>query len=204
MPKQKRKIKTFYVDTNVVLDYITGRNSQTISTLAKIKDKGWKCVSASFLTMEVADYKKDSLFFVDKAIEKKWEMRKIVRESYQKDLKQGDFEKTFDWFVEFLNTYDNLEIYDFLISNEDWFYAQNIAFNSNLNAPDTIHLASAIKGALMGYCQVFITNDKFFTTEAGKIIGNRKFKTKLKFMTISDVDKKFFPNPKKKRPSGKK
>jgi len=194
MPKEIRKSKTFYIDTNIVLDYITGRNTQTISVLEKIKSKGWKCISSSFLTMEVADYKKDSLFFVDKAIDKRWEMRRIVRESYKKDLRAGDFEKVFDWFVEFLNEY-NLELFDFLVTAENWFLPQKIAFNSNLSAPDAVHLASAMIGAYNGQCQVFITNDKFFAAEANKVIGNRKLtgKLKLKIMTIAEVEKKYFP-----------
>ncbi|TSC79989.1 MAG: hypothetical protein G01um101429_301 [Parcubacteria group bacterium Gr01-1014_29] len=192
MPKEIRKSKAFYIDTNVVLDYITGRNTQTISVLEKIKSKDWKCVSSSFLTMEVADYKKDSLFFVDKAIDKKWEMRKIIRETYNKDLERGDFEKVFNWFAEFLDKYKCLSLYDFLTTNEDWFLAQNIAFNSNLNAPDVIHLSSAVLGAVRGYCQVFVTNDKFFTVEAKRVIESRKLKGKLKIMTVAEVEKNYF------------
>jgi len=191
MPKKKRKIKSFYIDTNIVLDYITGRNTQTISVLEKIKNKGWQCISSSFLTMEIADYKKDSLFFIDKAIEKKWEIRKIIRETYNKDLGRGDFEKTLNWFVDFLGKY-NLELFDFLVTTENWFLAQNIAFNSNLSAPDAVHLASAIIGAFNGQCQVFITNDKFFTTEANKVIESRKLKRKLEIMTVAEVEKKYF------------
>jgi len=192
MLKKQRKSRAFYIDTNIVLDYITGRNTQTISVLEKIKSKGWRCISSSFLTMEAADYKKDSLFFVDKAIEKKWEMRKIMRETYNKDLGRGDFEKIFNWFVEFLNKYKNLVLYDFLTTNNDWFLAQNISFNSNLNAPDVVHLTSAIFGATRGYCQVLMTNDKFFTTEANKIIESRRLKGKLKIMTVAEVEKKYF------------
>lgn len=51
--------------------------------------------------MELADYKKDQLFILEKAFEKKWEMRKIVRETYNKDLRRGDFEKVSEWFEEF-------------------------------------------------------------------------------------------------------
>jgi len=141
--------------------------------------------------MEIADYKKDSLFFIDKAIEKKWEIRKIIRETYNKDLGRGDFEKTLNWFVDFLGKY-NLELFDFLVTTENWFLAQNIAFNSNLSAPDAVHLASAIIGAFNGQCQVFITNDKFFTTEANKVIESRKLKRKLEIMTVAEVEKKYF------------
>ncbi len=192
MQKGTKKVRVFYIDTSIALDYITGRNTQTISVLEKIKSKGWKCISSSFLTMEAADYKKDNLFFADKVFEKKWEMRKIAREAYNKDLTRGDFEKTLNWFVEFLDKY-NLELFDFLINNDNWFLAQNIAFNSNLSAPDVVHLASAMIGAINGQCQVLITNDKFFATEGKKAVENRKLKNKLEIMTVAEVEKKYFP-----------
>ncbi|OGZ10438.1 MAG: hypothetical protein A3D65_00675 [Candidatus Lloydbacteria bacterium RIFCSPHIGHO2_02_FULL_50_13] len=192
MPKKTKRNKAFYVDTNVVLDYITGRNTQTISVLEKIKSRGWKCISSSFLTMEVADYRKDSIFLVEKALEKRWEMRRIVRETYQKDLKRGDFEKVLAWFVDFLDRHKNLDLYDFLTTKEDWFVAQHISFNSNLNAPDSVHLASAILGAQRGYCQILMTNDAFFAKEATKIIETRRLKSKLRVMTVAEVEHNYF------------
>src|SRR3989338_1592075 len=196
MPKGKRKSKSFYIDSNIALDYITARNRETILVLNKIKDKDWKCVSCSFLAMELADYKKDSLFVIDKAIEKKWEMRKILRETYNKDLRRGDFEKVLDWFNGFKQEYNNLELYDFLKTSDDWQGAQGISFNSNLNAPDAIHLTTAILGAIGGYCQIMITNDKQFSQEARRIIDDYKLTRKLKVMTISEVKKQFFEKKK--------
>lgn len=192
MPKKTKRSKSFYIDSNVALDYITARNRETILVLDKIKEKGWKCVSCSFLAMELADYKKDSLFIIDKAIEKKWEMRKILRETYNKDLKRGDFEKVFDWFNGFRQEYKNIELYDFLKTSDDWQGAQEISFNSNLNAPDAIHLTSAILGAIGGYCQIMITNDQNFIKEARRIINDYKLTRKIKILTVSEVKKKFF------------
>lgn len=192
MPKKTKRSRAFYIDTNVALDYITARNREAILVLDNIKANGWKCISSSFLAMELADYKKDSLFVIEKAIEKKWEMRKILRETYKKDLKRGDFEKVFEWFNDFRQEYKNIELYDFLKDSNDWQLAQEISFNSNLNSPDTIHLISAILGAIGGYCQIMITNDQQFIKEAERIIDDYKVSSKLKLMTISGVKKKFF------------
>ena len=107
MSKIRRKIKQFYIDTNIALDYATGRNTETILLLEKIKEKKWKVVSSSFLSMELADYKKESIF-ISKALEKKWETRKIMREvnnnSKGKGLKTGDYENIQDWISEFKKT----------------------------------------------------------------------------------------------------
>jgi len=119
-------------------------------------------------------------------------MRKILRETYNKDLKRGDFEKVFDWFNEFRQEYKNIELYDFLKNSDDWQLAQEISFNSNLNAPDAMHLTSVILGAIGSYCQILITNDQPFSKEARRIIEDHKMNSKLKVMTISEVKKKFF------------
>src|SRR5437899_10896735 len=113
MPKGTKRSKVFYIDTNIALDYITARNREAILILDKIKERGWKCVSSSF-------------------IEKKWEMRKILRETYNKDLRRGDFDKVLEWFEQFRQDYNNVELYDFLKDNNDWQVAQGISFNSNL------------------------------------------------------------------------
>jgi predicted nucleic acid-binding protein len=192
MPKGKRKSKSFYIDTNIALDYMTGRNRETVLVLGKLKDKNWKCVSSSFLAMELADYKKESLFVVDKAIEKKWEMRKIIRATDKKDLRKGDFEKVYEWFNEFRQDYKNIDLYDFLKNSDDWQLAQAISFNSNLAAPDVIHLASAMLGSVAGYCQILITHDEFLSKEGKRIVDDYKLASKLKIMSIAEVKKRFF------------
>src|SRR3989344_5309714 len=193
MPKKtKTRSRAFYIDTNVALDYITGRNRQTVLILGKIKDKNWKCISSSFLAMELADYKKDSLFVIDKAIEKKWEMRKIIRATDKKDLRRGDFEKVYEWFNEFRQDYKNIELYDFLKDADDWQLPQEISFNSNLSAPDAIHLSSAILGSRASYCQVLITHDELLSKEGKRIIQDNKLSGKLKIMSVAEVKEKFF------------
>lgn len=192
MPKGIRRSKSFYIDTNIALDYLTGRNRQTVLVLGKLKDKEWKCVSSSFLAMEMADYKKDSLFVIDKAIEKKWEMRKIIRATDKKDLRRGDFEKVYEWFNEFKQDYKNIDLYDFLKNSNDRQLAQAISFNSNLSAPDAIHLASAMLGSRAGYCQVLITHDELLSKEGKRIIQDNKLSGKLKIMSIAEVKDKFF------------
>lgn len=191
MPR-KTKNRLFYIDTNIALDYITGRNRQTVLVLGKIKDKGWKCVSSSFLAMELADYKKESLFVIDKAIEKKWEIRKIIRATDKKDLRRGDFEKVYEWFNEFRQDYKSIDLYDFLKNSNDWQLAQEISFNSNLAAPDVIHLTSAMLGSVAGYCQVLITHDEMLSKEGKRIIQDYKLASKLKVMTIAELRDRFF------------
>ena len=196
MSNGTRKSKAFYIDTNVALDYITARNRESVSVLDRIKAKGWKCVSSSFLAMELADYQKDNLFVIEKAMEKKWEIRKILREAGNKDLRRGDFDKVFEWFNRFRAGYENTELYDFLKDNNNWQVAQTVSFHSNLNEPDAIHLASAIIGSIGGYRQIMVTHDGHLIKEARRFIAEHKLSGKLKVMTIAEVRKKFFPKMK--------
>ena len=191
MQKRKRKAKSFYIDTNIALDYATNRNMQTVLVLERIKEKGWRCVSSTFLAMEMADYKKEDLF-IERARSKKWEFRKILREKNNKELKSVDFENTVDWFEDFKKQYKKIEMYDFLQDKDIWKLAQEISFNSNLSAPDVIHLTSAIWGAVGDYCDIFVTNDNLLYDEAKRLIEQYKVKSILRIMTIAEIRKKFF------------
>ncbi|MBA7481451.1 hypothetical protein ES707_16923 [subsurface metagenome] len=190
MPK-KRKVRSFYIDTNVALDYATRRDIQTILVLEKIKERRWKCVSSTFLAMEMADYQKNALFISD-AMAKKWEVRKILNHISTKTLSPAQLDSVGDFFEDFKNQYKKIQMYDFLQDSFAWEVAQDISFSSNLTAPDVIHLTSAIVGAIGGYCSFFITKDGLLLKEAKKIIERYRLKTKLKVMTIAEVKKKFF------------
>jgi len=193
MPKKRgrRKIKTFYIDTCIAIDYATNRNIETVMLLELIKERGWRCISSTFLAMEMADYKKEDLF-IERARSKKWEFRRILRQKDKKELKSADFETTIDWFEDFKKRYRKIDMYDFLQDKDSWQLAQEISFNSNLNAPDVIHLTSAIWAALGGHCDVFITGDELLNKEGKKIIEQYKLKSVLKIMTVAEVKKKYF------------
>lgn len=191
MPKAKRKVKSFYIDTNIALDYATNRDIDTVMLLERIKERGWKCVSSTFLAMEMADYKKEDLF-IERARGKKWEFRKILREKDNKELKNVDFESAIDWFEDFKKRYKEIDMYDFLQDKESWSLAQEISFNSNLTAPDVIHLTSAIWAAFGNHCDIFITKDKLLNKESKKILEQYKLKGVFKIMTVAEVKKKYF------------
>lgn len=198
MPKErKNKKEAFYIDTNIALNYITGRNKETIYVIDKLKEMKSIIISSSFLVMEAADFKKDSIYITHKAIDEKWEIRRIIRDSYQKDLKTEDFYNISFW-IEELKSKLKIKLYDFLIDTDTWELAQYVSQSSNLSAPDSIHLSSAIIVAQSGIeiqkdvtvpCQIFITNDEFLKREAEKI----KKELELSYpdiLTISELNKK--------------
>ena len=112
--------------------------------------------------MELFDYKKDAIF-ISRAIDKKWETRKILREvnnTNGKSLKQSDYTSIEEWSSDFIQKVKKIEFYDFLQDTEGWELAQEISAKSELSAPDVIHLTSAILGFYSNKCDFFITKDK--------------------------------------------
>lgn len=189
----KRKSKSIYIDTNVALDYATQRNKETIAVLDRIKERGWKCISASFMAMEMADYKKGSLYVVNKLVNKKWEPRKVLSSIRNTDLNETQLDEAHDWFVEFISRYKKIEFYDFLDDSDAWAFAQQISFGSNLMAPDVMHLTSAIIGAVWyEQCDTMITQDRHLIVEGNKILKKHKLKSKLSIKTVSEFRKAHF------------
>jgi len=195
--KRKNKVKGFYIDTNIAIDYITGRNPDTIGVLDLMKEKGWKIVSSSFLVMEASDVKKDYIYIINKTMEEKWDIRRVLRERDHKDLTEGDFFKLTEW-IDDLKDKLNLLLYDFLVDSDTWELAQYISQNSNLFAPDAIHLSSAIIASQGGIeidddqieIEAFVTNDSFIKEEAEKI----KKQLEIDYpevLTIGELKKKF-------------
>lgn len=192
MPKKIRKTKSFYIDTNVAVDFATNRDIQTVLVLERIKEKNWKCVSSTFLAMEMADYQQ-VYAFISKEISKKRNPEDILRSRGNKNLKESDFQETEEWFAEFKKRFKNLTLYDFISDANGWALARDISFNSNLSAPDVIHLTSAMLGSIGGYCDILITKDGLLKKEADKILLKHR-EIKLKVMDVPEVKKRFFKN----------
>lgn len=189
MQKRVKKGKSFYIDTNVAIDFATSRDIQTVLVLERIKENNWKFVSSTFLAMELADYQQ-SYAYISKEISRKRNPETILRSLSKKDLKDSDFQEIEEWFAEFSQRFKKLTLYDFISDSNGWALAKEISFNSNLSAPDVIHLTSAMLGSKNGLCEVLITNDGILQKEAEKILAKNKT-IKLKVLTVAEVKKKF-------------
>jgi len=206
--RRNKTIETeaFYIDTNIALDYITRRNPKAISVLDNLKAEGATIVSSSLLVMEAADFRKDSTYFVQKVTKAKWAIRKIMRQAYEKDLDEGDFDGVSEWIEELRSKLDII-LYDFLVDTDTWELAQYISQSSNLAAPDVIHLSSAIiatqsgidtGGGFVLQCNVFISNDRFLKKEAEKI-KEQLGVSYPDIMTLSETENEYFKKPKQER-----
>jgi len=182
-----------YLDTNFVRDVMEKRNNKAthlMETLRKLSDKKKAlCYTSSFLLMELSDTKKDDLFFQE-AINKRWEFKTIMRERNNYCLERHHFEKISQYKDNFLESYPFLN--KLLLSQEGWEVALAISLDSNIWSPDAIHLATA----LSNNCDLLITSDSKFRTEADKIA--KKFtKYNLKVVGIEEAQKIIDENIKK-------
>lgn len=191
MPRKRRRVRSFYIDTNVAIDYATNRDLQTVLVLERIKERGWKCVSSTFLAMEMADYEQE-YEFIAKEINKKRDPEDILRSRGNRSLSTSDFQEIERWFGQFKQHFKNLVLYDFIQDSNGWALAKDISFNSNLSAPDVLHLTSAILGSLRGYCDTLVTKDSMLRKEAEKILAKYKLRRKLKVMSPVEVKRKHF------------
>lgn len=185
-----------YIDTNIALDYVTKRNSETVDLIDGIKKQKGEFVISSFLVMEMSDYKKNDIF-IKKCLRKKWEVRKILREVNNqkgKNLSAYNYETIDDWQYNVLKDITSLKVYDFIQDTDDWELSQFIATNSELSAPDSIHLTSAIIGSFVGECRYMVTNDSLLITEGKRIIKNFEIiEGEFEILTIAEAKQKFFP-----------
>lgn len=191
MARTIKRSKSFYIDTNVAVDYATNRNIETVLLLERIKERNWGCVSSTFLAMEMADYQQ-VYTFISKEINKKRNPDDILKSRNNRNLNTSDFQDTEGWFADFNKRFKNLTLYDFITDSNGWNLARDISFNSNLSAPDVIHLTSAMLGSIGGYCDILLTRDGFLLKEAKRILSQQQYKKiKLTVMDVQEVKKKY-------------
>lgn len=191
----KQKECKFYIDTNIVLDYITQRNKETCNLIQRIQEKEWQLNSSSFLLMELAHYKKDEIF-IKRAIENKWEVRRILREvnnnKQGKGLQSKDYDDIANWSNKHLSNFTHFSLYEFIHTSDDWGLCSFISTNSELAPLDVLHLASAIIGSINKECDYLLTNDVLLKKEGNRIIKYLEIKNKIEILTVAQAKQKFF------------
>jgi len=150
-----------YLDTNVIRDCLKRRNLNTIRLLEIIREKKIECKSSIFSIMELIDVEKDDIFFKN-CIRKGEEITSIMRKKSRRDLKLEDLNEIWKDINNLLVTYPFIEFIN--LTSEGWTISFDMCKSSNLDADDSIHLASATG------CDVLLTSDSFFEKEGTRLI----------------------------------
>ena len=171
---------TIYIDTNICRDCIKGRGLSSINLMNTIRDNKWNCITSVFTFMELIDIEKDDLFF-HKKNRLGWEVNKIIRERYHKDLGIDDFKEISQHVRAFYNTYNFIEI--LTLGKEGWSQAFSTSMYSNLSESDIIHLEIAWESG----ADVLVTSDEDFIRHGTKLLKEEKMENQLKICRPTDV-----------------
>lgn len=190
----KRKSKTLYIDTNVILDFVTDKDNNVVVLMKSVKSRGWKLRISTFAMIELAEYRKNELFLWEQLSKNKSLnsiIKKIKNPRDNKKLKAHHFEQVSDWLINLQEELPNIGFLDLDPSKKkdevsSWELAHDISVYSNLNAKDVIHLATAIAAAQNNDCDFFITSDGDLYKESHEIKNAVGLKRKLKIMKPKD------------------
>jgi len=130
-----------------------------------IRERKIKCKSSVFSIMELINVEKDHLFF-NKRLLKGEEVSSILRKRSERDLKIDELNDLGGEINTLLESYKFIGLVN--LEGVGWEMAFGICRVGNLDADDSIHLASAIGSG----CDTLITSDGFLKKEGTRIINS--------------------------------
>ena len=160
-PRAKPSI---YIDTCIARDVTEGRKDASVELIERIEREGWFCRMSVFGLMELVDIEQERMFVNKQFFIEKQELDRIISGRRNRNLEQSDFDKCFRYMDQFRHNYSFVELVG--LDDDGWSLATVIASLSNLHASDVIHVVSAWEAD----CDVVVTNDSFFITEAEKYL----------------------------------
>lgn len=164
----KRKSKTLYLDTNVILDFVSDKDSNAVVLMESVKSRNWNLRTSTFAMIELAEYRRNEIFLWDKLSQSKSLnniMKKIRNPREKKALKPYHFQQVSSWMEDLQGILPNINYLDLDSSKESkevlsgWQLAHEISIYTNLNTKDVIHIATAVAAARNNECNFFITSD---------------------------------------------
>jgi len=174
------KKPSIYIDTCIARDVTERRSDASVELLAHIKREKWSCIMSVLGLMELVDIEKESMFVKKRFFFEKQELDRIISSRRNRDLVQSDFAEGSKYIEQFLSNYSFVQLVG--LDDENWSSAIVVAAYSNLHASDVIHLVSAQQSD----CDIVVTNDSFFITEATKYLKNEGIWNKLRVCKPED------------------
>jgi predicted nucleic acid-binding protein len=174
------KTPIIYLDTNFLRDVSHKRNTKSIMWMEQIRNKKWTCLTSTFGMMELLDNEQDDTFLTT-SLSKRKEFNEIFRTRFNRELEGAEFEQVRKTINNFLMTYPHIKFVN--IDNEGWKLALEISSNSNIFAPDAIHLAAAWTND----ADLLITSDKHFLSESKKLLEKEKKWSKMRVSSPEKV-----------------
>lgn len=154
-----------YLDTNVILDVIRGRKTESTNIMEKVKKRKIKACTSLLCLLELID-KEQEHYFESNLYRDGYSFDEILRIRNQRNLSGADLLKAFNK-VDRLFVIPYKEIIDFVyLEGPGWDKAVELMQTLNLRSNDAIHLATA----LVMKCDLLVADDKHFLENALKVI----------------------------------
>ena len=175
-----------YLDTNICRDCIRNRTKitkESIQLMGIIKDESWYCMTSVFTLMELYDLEKEDLFF-NKKQRQGLDINTILRQRQHKDLSESDLEEVKVRIENFCDEYKFIILHE-LEGTGGWTLANTVSAQTNLSAPDCIHLAAAIGSN----CNILVTSDQEMIDEGSKFLKENDLWHQMRLSNPSNVKK---------------
>lgn len=161
------KYTKIYIDTNVIRDCIKRRKDYSISLMKLVRDNKIECVTSVFSLLELWRIEKEEEYFYKK-VRSGWELNSIISGRRNKDLTDTELNQVNDRLDKFFKEYSFIQKVQ--LEGAGWQFAVDIARTTNFEPADIMQLATAMGEG----CQLVVTGDDPFITEAKKFISQNK------------------------------
>ena len=166
MDKSVKRIEVphLYIDTSVFGGILEGQHEASVHLLETVKEKGWRCSTSAFTFMELSDIRQDNKF-IHNQLALGIHIKKAYRSLDQRNLSPYDLDTTQESIdILFSENYPFVKF--FSLEKAGWDRALELKAATNISAPDSIHVATAIEGG----CDVLVTLDTFLKKEVEAFI----------------------------------
>lgn len=172
-PGRGKMAPNFYLDTNIIFDETRHRKINNLRWIPKIKEKKWRCFTSVFALMEMIDSEQAEAFVSEKRREN-IEYNTICRDRSQINLAKNQLVSVGNRFKMAWEQYAFIRTV--ALTEDGWRLARRISENSNVFAPDVIHLASALQ------CKsnILLTRDAHFRDHGNDVLESEDLGAGLK------------------------
>lgn len=149
-----------YLDTPILIDVLRDRRTASLRLLEEARQKMWRISTSQFAVMELLDVEQDDRFFILE-VTKRRTVAGVLRDRYKRKLPEGErksIEKKVKSFLDVRYPF----IQYFHLTAEGFNRASGLCANTNISAPDCLHLATALEAG----CDILVTTDDHFLDEA--------------------------------------
>lgn len=153
---QRRKKPRPYLDTNVILDYIRGRNHDSELLLETIKRRKIRCWTSFYTLLELIDREQENRW-IWRRVQNGETLDDILRHRYPRKLNESELQSVFDEVdKKFMKPFVDPDIVNVMVpTDESWSAILRLLRLQNFSTGDAFQVDTAMGND----CNIFISND---------------------------------------------